>query len=224
VGKTKAIIASYVGVLLYAALVFIGAWKIAYWQGLFYVVLALVGTTLSHMLVPAGSTITVARARESRAGQDWDKRLLLAFFLVSVVTFVTAGLDSGRFGWTGDVPVGVTVAGAILMLLGQVLFAVAKRKNAFFSSTVRIQTERGHQVCAAGPYRVVRHPGYLGMLMSLLAFPLVMNSYWALVPAAIGATFLVVRAVLEDRFLMTELPGYSDYANTTRSKLLPGLF
>jgi hypothetical protein len=55
-GKTKAIIASYVGVLLYAGLVFLGAWKIAYWQGLLYVVLALVGTTLSHVLVPAGST------------------------------------------------------------------------------------------------------------------------------------------------------------------------
>jgi protein-S-isoprenylcysteine O-methyltransferase Ste14 len=135
-----------------------------------------------------------------------------------------AGLDSGRFGWTGDVPVGVTVAGAILMLLGQTLFAVAKRENAFFSSTVRIQTERGHQVCDQGLYRVVRHPGYLGMLISLLAFPLVMNSYWAFVPAAIGATLLVVRTVLEDRFLINDLPGYREYANTTRWKLLPGLF
>ena len=72
-------------------------------------------------------------------------------------------------------PVGVTVAGAVLMLLGQVLFAVAKRENVFFSSTVRIQTERGHRVCDTGLYRLVRHPGYLGMLMSQLAFPLVMQ-------------------------------------------------
>jgi protein-S-isoprenylcysteine O-methyltransferase Ste14 len=108
--------------------------------------------------------------------------------------------------------------------LGQTLFAVAKRENAFFSSTVRIQTERGHQVCDNGLYRVVRHPGYLGMLISLLAFPLVMNSYWAFVPAAIGATLLVVRTVLEDRFLINDLPGYREYANTTRWKLLPGLF
>ena len=170
-GKTRAIIASYVGVLLYAGLVFLGAWKIAYWQGLLYVVLALVGTTLSHILVPAGSTITADRAREAKAGQDWDRRLLGAFFLVNVVTFLTAGLDSGRFGWTGDVPVGVTVAGAALMLSGQVLFAVAKRENAFFSSTVRIQTERGHQVCDTGLYRFVRHPGYLGMLIVPAGLP-----------------------------------------------------
>jgi protein-S-isoprenylcysteine O-methyltransferase Ste14 len=187
-------------------------------------VLALVGVTLSHILVPAGSTITVDRAREAPSGRDWDKRLLGAYFLVNIVTFVIAGMDSGRFRWTGDVPAGVTVAGAVLMLLGQVLFALAKRENAFFSSTVRIQAERGHQICDTGLYRFVRHPGYLGMLTSLLAFPLVMNSYWAFVPASIGATVLVVRTVLEDRFLAEELAGYTDYTHRTRRKLLPGLF
>jgi protein-S-isoprenylcysteine O-methyltransferase Ste14 len=223
-GKTGAIIASYVGVFLYAGLVFLGAWKIAYWQGLLYVVLALVGTTLSHLFVPAGSTITADRAREAHAGQDWDRRLLGACFLVNAVTFLTAGLDSGRFRWTGDVPGKVTIAGAVLMLSGQVLFALAKRENAFFSSTVRIQTERGHRVCDTGPYRLVRHPGYLGMLTSLLAFPLVMNSYWAFVPAGIGAVLLVVRTVLEDRFLVENLPGYADHTKRARWKLLPGLF
>jgi protein-S-isoprenylcysteine O-methyltransferase Ste14 len=223
VGKTRAIIASYVGVLLYASLVFLGAWKIVYWPGLLYVVLALVGTTLSHLLVPSGSTITVDRAREAQGGRDWDRRLLAAYFLINGVTFVIAGLDSGRFGWTGDVPIGVTVVGAGLMLSGQLLFAMAKRENAFFSSTVRIQTKRGHKVCDAGLYRVVRHPGYLGMLISQLAFPLVMNSYWAFVPATIGAVVLAARTILEDRFLVEELPGYESYTNRTRWKLLPGL-
>jgi protein-S-isoprenylcysteine O-methyltransferase Ste14 len=223
-GTMKAIIASYLGVLLFAGLVFLGAWKVAYWQGVLYVVLALVGVTLSHILVPAGSTITVDRAREVPSGRDWDKRLLGAYFSVNIVTFVIAGMDSGRFRWTGDVPAGVTVAGAVLMLSGQVLFALAKRENAFFSSTVRIQAERGHQICETGLYRFVRHPGYLGMLTSLLAFPLVMNSYWAFVPAGIGASVLVVRTVLEDRFLAAELPGYTDYTYRTRRKLLPGLF
>ena len=206
-GKRKAIIASYIGVLLYAGLVFLGAWKITYWQGVLYTVLALAGTTLNHILVPAGSTLTGDRASDAKVGVDWDRRLLGAYFLVTVVTFLTAGLDSGRFGWSGRVPLGVTVVGAVLMLSGQVLFAVAKRENVFFSSTVRIQTERGHQVCDAGVYRFVRHPGYLGMLMSLLAFPLVMNSYWAFVPAVIGVAILAVRTVLEDRFLIRELPG-----------------
>ena len=221
-GNTKAIVSSYVGVLLYAGLVFVGAGKIVYWQGAVYVALAVVGVTVSHLLVPRGSTITTDRANQARAGRDWDRRLLGAFFLVNAVTFLVAGLDSGRFGWTGGVPIGVTIAGAALMFLGQVLFALAKRENAFFSSTVRIQTERGHQVCDTGLYRFVRHPGYLGMLMSLLAFPLVMNWYWAFIPASIGAALLVGRTVLEDRVLIEELPGYADYSSKTRWRLIPG--
>jgi protein-S-isoprenylcysteine O-methyltransferase Ste14 len=223
-GKVRAIIASYVGVLFFAGLVFLGAGKVAYWPGVLYLMLAVWGMTLSHILVPAGSTITADRAREAQAGQVWDKRLLGVYFLVNIVTFLTAGMDSGRFRWTGFVPVGVAVAGAVLMVVGQVLFAVAKRENAFFSSTARIQPERGHRVCDTGLYRFVRHPGYLGMLISQLAFPLVMQSYWAFVPAGIGATLLVVRTVLEDRYLVEGLPGYVDYTNTTRWKLLPGLF
>jgi protein-S-isoprenylcysteine O-methyltransferase Ste14 len=222
--KIRAITASYVGVLFFAGLVFLGAWRIVYWHGFLYLALALFGTTLSHALVRSGSTITVDRAREAHRGQDWDRRLLAVSLLVTVVTFLTAGMDSGRFGWTGEVPVAMTVTGVGLMLLGQVLFALAKRENPFFSSTVRIQAERGHRVCDSGLYRVVRHPGYLGMLASLVAFPLVMNSYWAFVPAGVGAVLIVVRTVLEDRFLIRELPGYVDYARRTRSKLLPGVF
>ncbi len=222
--KAKAIIGSYVGVLGFAAPVFLGAWKLVYWQGLLYVGVALVGTTLNHLLVRKGSDITVDRASRAHEGQDWDKRVLGAIFLVSVVTFALAGLDSGRFGWSGRVPNWVAIAGVVLMLVGQLLFAVAKRENAFFSSTVRIQDGRGHKVCDTGLYRFVRHPGYLGMLLSLLAFPLIMESLWAFIPASVGVLLLVVRTLLEDRFLTERLPGYVEYAARTRWRLIPGVF
>ncbi len=222
--KAKAVIASYIGVLAYAGLVFLGAGKLRYWQGILYVVLALLGTTVSHILMPAGSDLTTRRAREAGAGQGWDRQLLGAFFLVNIVTFVVAGLDSGRFGWSGSMLLGVTAFGAVAMATGQVIFALAKRQNAFFSSTVRIQTERDHRVCDTGFYGLVRHPGYLGMLMSLLAFPLVLNWYWAFVPGLIAAVLLVVRTVLEDRFLFGELPGYPEYAAKTKWRLVPGIY
>lgn len=222
--RLKAIVASYVGVLLYASFIFLGAWKLAYWQGLLYVVVALLGATLSHALVPKGSDITAERAANAGAGQAWDKRILGALFLVSIATFVVAGLDSGRFGWSGHVPAELTVAGVALMLAGQILFAVAKRQNAFFSSTVRIQAERGHRVCDSGLYRYVRHPGYLGMLISLLAFPLLINSYWAFIPTLLGAALLILRTTLEDRMLAEQLSGYPEYAARTRWRLVPGLF
>jgi protein-S-isoprenylcysteine O-methyltransferase Ste14 len=224
VTKSKAIIGSYIGVLVYAAIVFVVAGRFAYWQGLLYVALAVVGTTVSHALVPASSDVTVARASEAGEGEAWDKRLLRAYFLASVVTFATAGMDSGRFQWSGNPPVLVNVIGALLLLGGQTLFAFAKRENSFFSSTVRIQSARNHRVCSTGPYRIVRHPGYTGMLMALFGFPLVMGSWWAFIPALACAALLVVRTIREDRFLSAELPGYQEYAEKTPSRLFPGLF
>jgi protein-S-isoprenylcysteine O-methyltransferase Ste14 len=222
--KTRAIVASYVGVIAYAGFLFAGAWKLAYWQGILYLALALVGTTVSHLLVPADSDLTAERARGAKSGEAWDRKLLGGLFLANIATFVTAGLDSGRFSWSGRVPIAVTVVGAAMMLLGQVLFALAKRENAFFSSTVQVQDGRGHEVCDSGLYRVVRHPGYLGMLLSMIAFPLVTNSYWAFVPTALAAGLLLARTVLEDRFLTRELPGYTEYAARVRWRLVPGVF
>jgi protein-S-isoprenylcysteine O-methyltransferase Ste14 len=224
VSRYRAILASYLGVLFFAAFVFLGAWNLAYWQGLLYVVLALTGVTLNHLLMRKGSDITVERARHAGSGESWDKRILGVYFVVTIAAFVTAGLDSGRFGWSGQVPLGVTVAGVILMLLGQVVFALAMRENEFFSSTVRLQPERGHHVCDTGLYRFVRHPGYLGMLISLLAFPLVMGSYWAFIPVFFGVVLLTARTLLEDRLLLRGLPGYADYAAKTRWRLVPLVF
>lgn len=222
--KSKAVLASYVGVLAYSAFIFLGAWKLLYWQGLLYVGVALVGVTLSHVLARKGSDITVERASRAAEGEAWDKRLLSAYFLMTLATFVTAGLDSGRFRWSGEVPVAATVGGVALMLAGQLLFALARRENEFFSSTASIQADRGHRVCETGPYRLVRHPGYLGMLLSLLAFPLVLQSYWAFAPTAVAAALLFVRTSLEDRFLGERLSGYARYAAGVRWRLIPGVF
>lgn len=222
--RQKAIVGSYVGVLLYAGFLFLGAGKLRYWQGQLYVVIALLGTSLSHLLEQRGSDLMAERAGNAAAGQSWDKRILGGIFLAGIATFVVAGLDSGRFGWSGRVPPELTIAGVVLMLAGQLLFAVAKRVNTFFSSTVRIQSDRGHTVCHQGPYRYIRHPGYLGMLLSLLGFPLVVNAYWAYLPAGVGACLLILRTALEDRVLARQLPGYQAYAAKTPWKLVPGLF
>jgi len=224
VNRSKAIVASYAGVLFFSAFIFLGAGKFLYWQGLLYLCVALLGTTLNHLLVRKDSDITSDRASRAREGKAWDRRMLGAISLVSIVTFVTAGLDSGRFGWSGQVSGLVTVSGVMLMLCGQVLFAMAKRENDFFSSTVRIQSERGHRVCETGPYRFVRHPGYLGMLMALVAFPLVLGSKWAFIPTSVGALLLVVRTLLEERFLVEHLAGYAEYATRTRWRLVPWVF
>lgn len=222
--KCSAVLASYAGVLAYSAFIFLGAWRLLYWQGILYVCVALAGVTMNHLLARRDSDIAVERVSRVGAGETWDKRILAGYFLASVVAFVVAGLDSGRFGWSGRVPLPVTCGGVALMLLGQLLFALARRENEFFTSTAAIQSGRGHRVCETGPYRFVRHPGYLGMLMSLLAFPLVLQSFWAFIPVSAGALLLVVRTRLEDRFLLERLAGYARYATGTRWRLIPWVF
>jgi protein-S-isoprenylcysteine O-methyltransferase Ste14 len=96
--------------------------------------------------------------------------------------------------------------------------------NAFFSEGVRIQTERGHTVATAGPYRIVRHPGYVGAIVAELGTPCLLGSPWAFIPAVGSAVLYVLRTHLEDRTLLAELPGYDDYAQRTRYRLLPGVW
>lgn len=222
--RTGAIVRSYVGVLLFAVPIFLAAGRVRYWQGLLYVALSLFGTTLNHALTPKGSDLAVERASKASEGEAWDRRILGVYFLVNLAGFAVAGLDSGRFGWTGTVSPLVAICGAVLMILGQLIFAIARGQNAFFSATVRIQKERGHAVCDTGLYRFVRHPGYVGALVAQVAFPLVMESFVAFVPAGIGAALMVLRTVMEDRFLMKELPGYAAYAEKTRWRLVPGIY
>jgi protein-S-isoprenylcysteine O-methyltransferase Ste14 len=96
--------------------------------------------------------------------------------------------------------------------------------NKFFSTSVRIQMERDHTVASGGPYRYVRHPGYVGYIVSGFAAPLALGSLWALIPAAITLCLLVVRTALEDRTLQDELDGYREYAARVRYRLLPGVW
>jgi protein-S-isoprenylcysteine O-methyltransferase Ste14 len=97
-------------------------------------------------------------------------------------------------------------------------------ENRFFSSVVRIQTDRGHVVCDTGPYRFVRHPGYAGIIFPLFGIVLALGSIWTLIPAAVASIITVIRTVLEDRTLQEELPGYRDYARRVRYRLIPGIY
>jgi protein-S-isoprenylcysteine O-methyltransferase Ste14 len=117
----------------------------------------------------------------------------------------------------------VVIATAVA-LISALFITWAMRSNPFFSSTVRIQQERGHQVVSAGPYRWMRHPGYVGVVFHYLAMPLVFGSLWAYLPVALLFVITVIRTALEDRTLQSELPGYREYAQSVRYRLLPGVW
>lgn len=107
------------------------------------------------------------------------------------------------------------------MIIGQIIFLTARSQNNFFSSVVRIQKDRGHVVCDTGLYKTIRHPGYLGMIISLIGLPFITTSIWSVIPTLIAIILLLIRTTLEDITLINELEGYDEYARKTRYKLIP---
>lgn len=136
---------------------------------------------------------------------------------------ILAGLDH-RYSWSSEFPLWLIVIGFILISLGYAFASWAFAENRFFSSVVRIQTDRGHEVCDSGPYQFVRHPGYAGSILALFGIALALGSVWTLIPAAVASIITVIRTVLEDQTLLKELPGYRDYARRVCYRLIPGIF
>ena len=159
-----------------------------------------------------------------KSAKAWDKVLApLMALSVGFPLVIVAGLDH-RFEWSPVFPFWLIVFGFILISLGYALAVWALVENRFFSSVVRIQTDRGHVVCDSGPYRLVRHPGYAGNILPLLGIVLALGSVWTLIPATAALIIAVTRTVLEDQTLQEELPGYRDYARRVRYRLLPGIY
>ena len=154
----------------------------------------------------------------------WDKVLApLMAMSFGFPLVIVAGLDH-RLGWSPEFPLWLIVLGFILISLGYAFATWALAENRFFSSVVRIQTDRGHVVCDTGPYRVVRHPGYAGNIPPLVGIVLALGSVWTLIPAAVALLIAVIRTALEDQTLQGELPGYRDYARRVHYRLMPGIY
>ena len=159
-----------------------------------------------------------------KRAKPWDKVLapLMALSLGFPMVIV-AGLDH-RYGWSPVFPLWLIFAGFILITLGYAFAAWALAENRFFFSVVRIRMDRGHVVCDSGPYRIVRHPGYAGNILPLLGIVLALGSVWAFIPAAVALIIAVIRTVLEDHTLQEELPGYREYTQRVRYRLIPGVY
>jgi protein-S-isoprenylcysteine O-methyltransferase Ste14 len=141
----------------------------------------------------------------------------------TVFMALAAGLQR-RFSAPPSISAAVLILALIAAFLGTVFTLWAMVANPFFSGIVRIQKERGHTVASAGPYRYIRHPGYVGMLAFTLATPFILGSWWALVLALFTAAITVARTALEDRTLQRELEGYAEYARQVRYRLVPGVW
>lgn len=201
---------------------------LVWWQAWVFSVLVLVvgvgGRAFAESNHPGlmSERMSLGRGHEVKS---WDKILgpLLGFALLYPHVIV-AGLDH-YYGWTTTTfPLWVHIISFVVITLGYLLAGWAIYENRFFSLLVRIQKDRGHQVCDTGPYRFIRHPGYSGNVFSSFFVGLLLDSWWVMIPAVIALIIAVIRTILEDRTLHNELPGYQDYASRVRYKFVPGIW
>jgi protein-S-isoprenylcysteine O-methyltransferase Ste14 len=137
--------------------------------------------------------------------------------------WVVAGLDLGRFEWSPVAP-GLRVAGIAIYAVCMAVLLWAMTVNRFYSSVVRVQSDRGHQPITSGPYRWVRHPGYAASILGALSGAIGIGSWLGVVPLVIFGGVFARRLLLEDRMLRRDLPGYEEYAGKVRFRLVPGIF
>lgn len=217
----KSYLPAVLGNLVFLALLLGAAGTARYWPAWVYFASSVLMSALTRVVLRGNPALLEERRHPGPDAKPWDKKLLGAGFLMNVALLIVAGLDAGRLHWSPRLTWHGSVVGLLLMVAGMVLFLLALQENSFFSSVVRIQRDRGHVVCSSGPYRVVRHPGNLGMIIGTLGLPLLLMSAWAAIPSLLFVALMVVRTRLEDAALADELPGYREYQRATRYRLVP---
>lgn len=221
-------IGKHIGMVFAAcAPLFIGAGTLRWdWAWIFTAVTLIGWVTLSLILArfnPELLNERGKRAKELSGTKPWDWLIMGVYSILLLATPLVAGLDY-RYGWSSPLSDGIKVTGIVMLIIGFFLLTWSMAVNRFFEATVRIQTNRGHQVISSGPYRYVRHPGYVGVILQFIAVPLSLGTFAAWIPALLGVGLYILRTALEDRTLIAELPGYTDYARQTRFRLLPGVW
>jgi protein-S-isoprenylcysteine O-methyltransferase Ste14 len=158
-----------------------------------------------------------------RSARGWDKAILWISTVVFIPYLLLPGLDAIRYQWS-SVPLPIRAFGFIGIGLSLVLIFRVMRENTYLSRFVEIQKERGHRVITTGPYRYIRHPMYVGVIILFYCLPLALGSLWTLIPTVLLTALIVVRTHLEDKTLHEELDGYKAYAEKVRYRLIPGIW
>jgi len=210
--------------LLEGAILFLASGRLDWTWAWVFLGIYLAGILVNSLFMLRGHRETMAERGRPKEMKKWDMAISGVWAVAQYLLLpLIAGLQV-RFGFGQDLPLAWHLAGTALFALGLGLFSWAMIANAFFSTVVRIQSERGHSVCRSGPYRIVRHPGYAGAILQGFGVALVLGSTCALLPAVLAAVMMVLRTFFEDRTLQAELPGYRDFVQETRYRLLPGVW
>lgn len=196
-------------------------WK----RGWIATVLYLSGTYTSRAVVGKFNP-GLLEQRQIAIRQDtkaYDRVLLRLILLLTIVQPLIAGLDAVRFAWA-PMPFWTVYPGIGLFIVSGILITWVLVKNPHADSSVRIENARDHGVISSGPYRFVRHPMYVGLILLHTSIALILGSGWTLALTIILASLFLWRTAMEDQTLRSELPGYEEYTKVTRYRLMPGIW
>jgi protein-S-isoprenylcysteine O-methyltransferase Ste14 len=221
------IVTILVAMLVQAALFFAAAGRIDIARGWIYYgvtfVYYLIALPVLFFLFPQVLDLVNERGRFKQDTKTWDKVWGVLYTVMLLVIPVVAGYDVGRLGGP-DVSAAFIVPSLVVTVLAYVFVHWAMVVNRYAETGVRIQQDRGQEVVSTGPYRYVRHPFYVSVILTQLAYPSALGSLAAYIPIVALVALLVWRTAMEDRTLHAELPGYAEYAKRTRFRLLPGVW
>jgi protein-S-isoprenylcysteine O-methyltransferase Ste14 len=224
-GIIRWVIISIIFLILIAASLFLSAGTLNWQMAWVYVAIAAIIQMLDAIvLIPISPELLGERSRYQKGAKKWDQFLSRIMATIGPITiWIASGLDY-RYSWSPIFPNWLVILSAGLVFLGGLLALWAMASNRFFIGMVRIQEERGHMVIKSGPYKYVRHPGYLGSLLFIFFTGLMLGSLWALIPAGLTCGVVFLRTYLEDNTLKDELAGYLEYSQEVHSRLLPGVW
>ncbi len=215
------VIREVMGNFIMGVALFWPAGRIDWWPAWALIVVTLAwSTAMAIVILRFNPDLLAERLGRVRGGKPWDTAIMSIVGVATLGRLIVAGLDQ-RYGWSSGIPLAAQIAALVVSALGYALVVWATASNAFFSQIFRIQSERGHTVATGGPYQYVRHPAYVGTILYELAVPVLLASWWALIPGGLNVILFVLRTALEDRTLQAELAGYADYAHKVQYRLLP---
>jgi protein-S-isoprenylcysteine O-methyltransferase Ste14 len=200
------------------------AGRVNWWQGwAFLLTFIIYVSILVRRLLKLDPALVRERNRPADKAEAWDRVVMGIYSVILVVLLIVSALDGGRYAWS-TVPWGVQMIGWMLLAMAGVMVWHVMMTNTYLSSYARLQEERGQVVIQEGAYRHIRHPMYLGIIVGFLGLPLVLSSWWAMIPSAVIAGLFVYRTYREDQMLIGGLAGYAEYTTRVRYRLLPGIW
>lgn len=221
----RGIVTSFIGIFIGLIILLIAAGRIDWSNGwLFFALVLGYEVTYVCLFLRVNPGLVNERGKILPKGRKRFDLVFAALYLPLYFSIlIISAIDAGRYGWT-NMPVGVVFIGVTMFILASIFSFWAMYANTFFNCMISIQEDRKQEVVVKGPYRIVRHPGYIAGIFSTLASPLVLGSWWGLIPSSVLISTIVIRTALEDRTLQGEMPGYKEYALLTRYRLIPFLW